>query len=332
MNDIQKKLPPGEIIVYLDDTIIPSVDIQQGLDRLERFLQAMVAVGLTLRLDKCVFLSENIKFLGHNVGEHGIQPGNEKVSAIRNFPPPKDVHQARQFLGLTGFFRKFVKDYSFIAKPLTNLLKMKSNPLFTWSNTEIAAFNELKEKLCCDPILCIYDTKKRHEVHTDASSVGLAGVLMQEEADGLFKPVFNYSRHCSDPESRYYSYELEVLAIVESLERFRVYLLGKPFRVITDCSAVTTTRISKPLVPGEKNLISNWSIVQGSRLHMSTPYEPAREVPVVTEHILRIEISETGWLVTMQQQDPKLLRIMQILRGELSSDEKQQMQTDYKLE
>lgn len=141
----------------------------------------------------------------HIVGEHGIQPVIEKVSAIKKFPPPKYVHEARRFLGLTGFFRKLVKKYSFIAKPLTNLLKSKSNPVFTWS------------KLCCDPILSIYDN-----------------------ADGLFKPVSYYSRHCfitTHPGSRYHSYELEVLAIVESLERFRVYLLGKSFRVITDCSA-----------------------------------------------------------------------------------------------
>lgn len=103
INEVQQMLPSGEAITYLDDTIIPSIDIQQGIERLERFLNALKKVGLTLRKDKCVFLAENIKFLGHHVSANGIKPGCDKVAAIQKFPTPKNVHEVRRFLGMTGF-------------------------------------------------------------------------------------------------------------------------------------------------------------------------------------------------------------------------------------
>lgn len=131
MNELQIKLPPGDVAVYLDDTIIPSVTVEEGLEKLKRILGAMKECGLTLRLNKCVFLSEHIKFLGHNVSENGIMPGDDKVASIRQFPEPTDLHTVRRFLGLTGFFRKFVRNY-YIAKPLTQLLKTVNNPIFIW--------------------------------------------------------------------------------------------------------------------------------------------------------------------------------------------------------
>lgn len=167
---------------------------------------------------------------------------------------------------------------------------------------------------------------------------------MQEEGEGNLNPVFYYSRHCSELESRYHSYELEVLAIVESLERFRVYLLGRPFRVITDCAAVTTTRLSKPLLPR----IARWwlklqeydfelvhrpgkQIAYVDALSRS-PNEAARSVPVVTERVMFSEINSTDWLVTMQIQDPKIVRIMKCLRGEVVADNPKQLADDYELE
>lgn len=164
--------------------------------------------GLTLRPKKCVFLAERIKFLGHNVSADGIGWGDEKVAAIKNFLIPTDIHGVRRFLGLTGFFRKFVNNYAAIAKPLTQLLKTINSPSFKWKKEENIAYESLKT---IQPVLCLYDPNKNHEVHTY--------VLMQEEDGKKFKPVFYYSRRCSEQERQYNSYELEVLAIVESLER-----------------------------------------------------------------------------------------------------------------
>lgn len=101
MNEMARTLPPGEIISYLDDTIIPSRTVEEGLQRLERFLQALEKVGMRLRLDKCHFIAERTKFLGHIISKNSIQPGDAKVAAIREFEQPKDVHKVRRFLGLT---------------------------------------------------------------------------------------------------------------------------------------------------------------------------------------------------------------------------------------
>lgn len=135
------------------------------------------------------------------------------------FPKPRNLHELRQFLGLTGFFRKFVKNFADITRPFRPLLKTKNNLPFIWTIEHDHAFETLKAHLVEEPILALYDQSKCHEVHTDASASGLAGVLMQKE-DDLLRPVFYYSRHTNDAERNYHSYELEVLAIVEALDRF----------------------------------------------------------------------------------------------------------------
>lgn len=170
--------------------------------------------------------------------------------------------------------------------------------------------------------------QKRHEVHTDASAVGLAGILMQEEDKGVMKPVFYYSRRCSEQERQYHSYELEVLAIVESVERFEFYLLGKHFRIITDCAAVTTTRASSPLLPR----IARWWLKLGE-FDFEFVHRHGRDIGHADAlgRARRIEIDQVDWLITMQQQDPKLYKIIQALRGDSKNENIRQLKTDYTL-
>lgn len=343
MNNLVKNVPTGEAIAYLDDVVIPSATIEEGVNRLRRFLIAVQEAGLTLRMSKCVFLAERIKFLGHNVSEDGINPGDDKVLAIRNFPQPTNIHEVRRFLGLTGFFRKFVPNYSSISKPITELTKTVNSPPFNWSDEHTAAFETLKERLCCEPVLCLYDPAKFHEVHTDASSTGLAGVLMQLESDGKLHPCFYYSRHCTFAEQKYHSFELETLAIVEFLEKYRVCLVGQHFRIVTDCAAVTTTKNTKPMIPR----IARWwlklqefdyELVHRPGLQLAyvdamsrAPVEPAKEAVDVTERVMRIDITTDDWVVTMQLQDDKLRHIVEVLRGSETTNESKQLHTDYVL-
>jgi len=140
------------------------------VERLEKFLRILKESGLTLRYDKCKFLQSEITFVGHIVNKDCITSGEKNVSAIKSFKVPNNVKDVRQFLGLTGFFRKFVKNYSLITRPLTR-----------WRNDQQRAFNELNDKLCCVPVLVLYDFAAHHEVHTDACAIGLAGVLLQSQ-------------------------------------------------------------------------------------------------------------------------------------------------------
>ncbi|CAD7093721.1 unnamed protein product [Hermetia illucens] len=208
----------------------------------------LAEIGMTLNIKKCTFLATEVSFLGHRITKEGLLPGEVKTDAIQKFPTPSNRTEVRRFLGLTSFFRRFVQGYAQIALPLTRLLKTKDAEPFTWTFLEQEAFDTLRRALYHPPILEIYDVKQQHEVHTDASSNGIAGVLLHESDNGL-KPVMYFSRKCSETEAKYHSRELEVLAIVDSLERFRMLLIGKRFRVITDCAAITSTKNKTSLHP-----------------------------------------------------------------------------------
>ncbi|GFW05783.1 transposon Tf2-6 polyprotein [Trichonephila clavipes] len=156
---------------------------------------------------------------------------------------------------LTGYFRKFIPAYSVIAKPLSDLLR-KDTP-FNFDVKQKASFDELKRLLCQKPVLGIYRQNCETEIHTDASIDGLAAVLLQRfPDDNSLHPIYYMSRKTSETEKKYTSYELEVLAIIEALKKFKVYILGMPFKIITDCNAFTKTMSKKDL----NTRIARWAL------------------------------------------------------------------------
>lgn len=138
------------------------------------------------------------------------------------------------FLGLWSFFRKFIKNFAIIAKPLYELIR--KDVVFKIEEQETEVFNFLKKSLVDSPILAIYSPTDETELHCDASSLGYGAILLQKKSDKLFHPIFYFSKRTTDAESRYHSFELETLAIVNALKRFRVFLEGIPFKIITDCN------------------------------------------------------------------------------------------------
>ncbi|CAK9820133.1 Transposon Ty3-G Gag-Pol polyprotein [Anthophora plagiata] len=195
--------------------------------------------------------------------------------------------------------------------------------------------------LCSEPILALYDPNREHELHTDDSSEGLAGILLQRDDEGGLRVVYYYSRQCTEAEKLYHSFELEVLAIVESLERFRVYLLGKHFRIVTDCSAVSSSKNTKPLVPRIARWFLKLQEYDFELVHRAAdkiphadslsraPYEDPKEPKIVAEHILKIEVTQDDWLNILQMQDPKLKTVRQVLKGELHSEQGKQIKKEY---
>jgi len=133
------------------------------------------------------------------------------------------------------------------ARPLTDLLKNTSE--WRWTNEQTETFNQLKEKLCERPVMALYDAKRETELHIDASKVGIAGILMQRNDERALKPVAYYSRKTTTDEQKWHSYDLETLAVIEALHRFRGYLLGLKFKIITDCNALRTALTKRDLVP-----------------------------------------------------------------------------------
>ncbi|KAG5862563.1 hypothetical protein JTB14_014819 [Gonioctena quinquepunctata] len=145
-----------------------------------------------------------------------------------------------------GYFRKFISSYSVIAKPLSDLLRKEQRFVFGYEQKE--AFEKLKKFLSCKPVLHIYKQGGETELHTDASKYGYGACLLQKSnEDGRFHPVYYMSKKTTPAEEKYSSYELEVLAIIQAVKKFRIYLLGIHFKIITDCSAFQKTMAKKDL-------------------------------------------------------------------------------------
>jgi transposase InsO family protein len=226
----------GIVIIFVDDIIIPAEDLTQGMQRLQQVVTAAELGGLVINWKKCQFLQTRIDYLGYTVEDGRISFSKERAAKIRDFPEPKNRDDVRRFYHLASYFRKFIPKFAERARPLSELLK-KETP-FRFEDPEKESFQHLKRSLAEPPVLAIYDPDAETEVHTDASAVAVAGILMQRKRDeALFHPVYYYSRLTLDAEKRYRSFDLECLAAVESIKKFRVYLLGKPFKLVTDCAA-----------------------------------------------------------------------------------------------
>ncbi|KAL0283002.1 UNVERIFIED_CONTAM: Retrovirus-related Pol polyprotein from transposon [Sesamum angustifolium] len=168
-----------------------------------------------------------IAFLGHVVSKEGVQPDPAKAKAIKEWEPPKNVTEVRSFLGLAGYYRRFVKDFSVVAKPLTNLLK--KNAPFNWNDKCAQSFEELKNRLTSALILALPSGDGGYVVYTDASRQGLGCVLMQHG-----KVIAYASRQLRPHEINYPTHDLELAAIVHALKIWRHYMYGETFQIFTD--------------------------------------------------------------------------------------------------
>jgi transposase InsO family protein len=221
-----------QVIGYLDDLIVFSRDVPSHIKTLNVVLQRLQEAGLKLKLTKCHFLQQEIKFLGHTINREGIHTQSDKIEAVLNFPQPKTAKNIKSFLGLCSYYRNFVQHFSTIAKPLNNLLK--KNAPFVWGPDQQRSFETLKNKLVTAPVLSYPNFSIPFQLYTDASSVGLGAVLMQEKSNGM-KNVISYASRALNPqETRYAVTEQETLAIVWALKAFREIILGYPLQVYTD--------------------------------------------------------------------------------------------------
>ncbi|UYV81331.1 hypothetical protein LAZ67_20000799, partial [Cordylochernes scorpioides] len=202
--------------------------IFHGQDRATRCIQQ---AGLCINHEKCRFGSREIKVLGHLVTESGIRPDPDKIEAITNFPTPKTTTEVRSFMGLCSYYRRFVKDFANKAKPLHDLLR--NNVKFFWSNEQEQSFQILKSALTTDPVLGHFKEDAETLVHTDASGYGVGAVLTQL-VEGKEKPIAYASRTLNAAERNYSTTERECLAVVWAIYKFRPYLFGKHFTVVSD--------------------------------------------------------------------------------------------------
>lgn len=329
---------------YIDDVLIFGRDCSECLERLEEILNMIEKANLTLNLSKCDFLRDKIDYLGYEISAKGVRPGEKKILSVQNFPRPENVHNVRQFLGLASYFRKFTKGFAQIASPLSKLLK--KNVAWEWGDSQEKAFEALKVRLIERPTLAIYDPTAEIELHTDASRLGVGGILLQRHASsGIddLHPIAYYSRQTSPEEKNFHSYELETLAVVASLRKFRVYLLGKEFKIVTDCSALRSTFSKRDLIP---RIARWWLMLQEfnctieyrpgpkmnhvDALSRNPPLEPVDTVPSLEEQYPSVmSISGEDWLQTLQLGDSELCRIKDILSSGLNEKGLQYLRENY---
>src|SRR2546430_11916502 len=227
MNKIFQPYLDQFVIVFIDDILIYSENSELHEKHLWTVLQILRERRLYAKLSKCEFWVDHVMFLGHVISANGIEVDSRKIEAIQNWPQPQSVTDIRIFLGLAGYYRRFIEGFSLITAPLTKLLR-KDVP-FVWSEACQHSFDRLKEKLTTTPVLTIPSGTGGFVVYSDASHQGLGCVLMQKG-----NVVAYASRQLRNHEKSYPVHNLELAAVIFALKIWRDYLYGETFQIFTD--------------------------------------------------------------------------------------------------
>jgi tRNA isopentenyl-2-thiomethyl-A-37 hydroxylase MiaE len=222
MNELDKF-----VVVFIDDILIYSKNEDEHAKHLRIVLQRLRDHKLHAKFSKCEFWLDSVKVLSHTISKDGISVDPSKVQEIMDWKPPKSVHQIRNFLGLAGYYRRFIPDFSRIAKPMIELLK--KGVKFVWSEECDKAFHTLREHLTSAPMLTQPDMSKPFEVFCDASGTGLGCVLMQKN-----RVIACASRALQPHGKNYPTHDLELAAVVHALKIWRHYLMGNRCNIFTD--------------------------------------------------------------------------------------------------
>lgn len=231
MDNVLRGLQNVICLVYLDDIIVFSTSLQEHMVNLEKVFQRLRESNFKIQMDKSEFLKLETAYLGHVISREGIKPNPDKIHAIENYPIPKTTKQIKQFLGLVGYYRKFIPDFARLTKPLTVCLKKGKH--INLDSNYINCFEKCKKLLTNDPILQYPDFTREFNLTTDASNYAIGAVLSQGPI-GSDKPVAFASRTLNESEINYSTIEKEMLAVVWATKYFRPYLFGRHFRVYTD--------------------------------------------------------------------------------------------------
>ena len=242
MNHVFKPYLRKFILVFFDDILVYSPTMDLHLLHLRTTLETLRFHTLYAKKSKCSFGDKQVEYLRHIISEQGVATDPQKIAAMQNWPTPTTVKQLRGFLGLTGYYRKFIKGYSHISKPLTELLKKNA---FSWTEQAEQAFLQLKTAMSTAPVLALPNLQDQFVIETDASGLGIGAVLMQRG-----HPLAYISKTLAPRHLGLSTYEKELLALVYAVEKWRPYLMSSPFLVKTDhysLKYLVDQKISTPL-------------------------------------------------------------------------------------
>ena len=305
INTIMKPLIGKGVYVYLDDVIIYARDKEEHDRILWKIMELLKENDLQLSISKCMFYAKQFEYLGHIITKDGIKANPKKVAAIKEYARPINIKGLQRFLGMCNFYRKFVHNYSKIAKPLTLLLK-KDHP-YIWTSNQQEAFDRLKEALAEEVTLKFPDMNDTFYVTTDASSHSIAGVLSQSDN----RPISFFSKTLNDAQRNYSTIHRELLAIVESVKAFRVYLYGRFFVLITDhkplCYLFNMKDCNSRLFRQKMELMNfEFKILykEGKNNYVADALSRVNE-PLSIEELIEIERDAKNHAVVTRDQDKK---------------------------
>ena len=257
----------GFAMGYLDDIIIFSKTEEEHLQHLEEIFIRLRKFGLKMKREKCSFFKKHIQYLGHLVSEDGFEPLPEKLESIRKMPAPRTAKEVKQFLGLIGYYRKFVPRFADISRPLTKLTR--HNVVFEWTDQCSKAFNHLRELLMEYPILRYPDPKQGYILYTDASGIGWSGVLTQEHMDDKGKaknhPICYVSGQFRGSQLNWAALTKEAYAIYMSVRRLSFYVTDTEVTIRSDHLPLKKFLNKQTM----NSKVNNWAVeLEQFRLHL----------------------------------------------------------------
>jgi hypothetical protein len=236
------------LLVFFDNILIYSKCWNEYIDHLRKIFEILSIQKFFVKPSKCIFGALEVDYLGHIISQEGVRVDNRKIEAMQSWPPPKTVTKLRGFLGLTGYYRKFVRNYGVIATPLTDLLK-KGN--FGWNPKANAAFETLKTAMVTTPVLALPDFSNKFIVETDASDYGIGAILSQNG-----RPIAYLSKALGPSKRAWSIYSKEMLAIMEAIRAWRPYLLGNKFQIQTDQKSLKFLLEQRIVTPEQQKWVS----------------------------------------------------------------------------
>ncbi|KAH7556717.1 reverse transcriptase [Bipolaris maydis] len=236
------------VTAYLDDVLVYSSGTrEEHVEHVKKVLRKLKEYKLYLQPGKCEFHTQETEFLGFIISTEGVKMNPKKIQTVQEWPKPNTVKDVQSFLGFANYYRKFIKDYSKITAPLTEITKKEIG--FKWEQEHQEAFDRIKQIFLEAPVLEMYSPQRPTRVETDASDYALGAVLSQQCTDKKWRPVFYHSRKFSGAELNYDVHDKELLGVVDAFEQWEVYLLGLPdtIEVFTDHQNLTSFMTTKKL-------------------------------------------------------------------------------------
>ena len=251
VNDMLREYLDRFCMAYLDDILIFSDTEEEHREHVTKVLEALRKSDLRIKPEKCRFHVQRVEYLGYVITPEGLQMDPAKIRDVKEWRIPKSVKELMSFLGLANFYRKFVKGYSSMAAPLSNLTR--NDTPWVWGTKEQEAFDKLKEQFDEGKILIPFDSSKEIVVETDASDYAVGAVISRRDSEGRLRPIAFYSRKMTSAELNYEIHDKELLAIVAAMEEWRVYLEGSthPVKVLTDHKNLLYFTTTKKLNRGQ---------------------------------------------------------------------------------